>query len=202
MYFELNSLLKNEIIADFCTMNYKKIIIVSGLLMLFHFSAVSQTFTLRSKDVSGQFTNTFIARTFGCNGENKSPQLTWSDAPPETKSFAVTMYDLDAPTGSGWWHWIVFNIPHNVSELIQNAGDAQMPALPQGAIQSLTDFGTIGYGGPCPPENDKPHAYIITLYALKVANLGIDKNATPALAGFIMNQNLLAKASLIVYSKR
>jgi len=112
------------------------------------------------------------------------------------------MYDPDAPTGSGWWHWVVFDIPANVFELKQGAGNATTQLMPDGAIQSLTDFGTTGYGGPCPPENDKPHAYIITVYALKTANLGVDKTASPALVGFIINQNLLAKASLIVYSKR
>ncbi len=112
------------------------------------------------------------------------------------------MYDLDAPTGSGWWHWVVFDIPNNLNELIEDAGSVQKPLLPKGIIQSLTDFGKIGYNGPYPPENDKPHAYLITVYALKTTHLGVDKNTTPALVGFVINQNLLAKASLIVYSKR
>ena len=162
----------------------------------------AQTFTLTSQDLSGQFTGKFIANVSGCTGGNKSPQLAWNNAPTGTKSFAITMYDPDAPTGSGWWHWVVFDIPANVFDLKQGAGNAAVQLMPVDAIQSLTDFGIPGYGGPCPPENDKPHAYIITVYALKTAHLGIDKTATPALVGFIINQNLLAKASLIIYSKR
>lgn len=166
------------------------------------YHADAQIFTLKSNDLKGQFTNKFMAKTFGCNGENKSPQLSWSDAPAETKSFAITMYDQDAPTGSGWWHWVVFNIPNGAIELIEDAGNLQNSSLPEGSIQGLTDFGTRGYGGPCPPQNDKPHAYVITVYALRVAHLGVEKDATPALVGFMINQHLLAKASLIIYSKR
>ena len=104
------------------------------------------------------------------------------------------MYDPDAPTGSGWWHWVVFNIPANVVDLKQGAGDITVKLMPEGAIQGMTDFGVPGYGGPCPPENDKPHAYIITVYALKTANLGVDKTASPALVGFIINQSLLGES--------
>jgi Raf kinase inhibitor-like YbhB/YbcL family protein len=183
-------------------MRVNLIIIAISLLTGLSNFAYSQTFTLKSNDLTGQFTNKFMSGSFGCNGENKSPQLEWSAAPPEAKSFAVTMYDQDAPTGSGWWHWVVFDIPNTSSKLIQDAGNNRNSLLPEGSIQGLTDFGTNGYGGPCPPPNDKPHAYVVTVYALKVAHLGLDKNATPALAGFIINQNLLAKASLIIYSKR
>ncbi len=187
--------------TDFCTMINKKII-TTICLILGSYQVFSQNFTLRSKDLAGQFTGKFMASTFGCKGENISPELTWSYAPSETKSFAVTMYDLDAPTGSGWWHWVVFDIPANVGELKQGAGNLEKQLTPKEAIQSLTDFGTVGYGGPCPPENDKPHSYMITVYALNKANLGLDKNASPALVGFMANQNILAKASIIVYSKR
>lgn len=189
-------------ITDFCTMKDKIITIVIGLIIGVSYHADAQIFTLKSNDLKGQFTNKFMAKTFGCNGENKSPQLSWSDAPAETKSFAITMYDQDAPTGSGWWHWVVFNIPNGAIELIEDAGNLQNSSLPEGSIQGLTDFGTRGYGGPCPPQNDKPHAYVITVYALKVAHLGVEKDATPALVGFMINQHLLAKASLIIYSKR
>lgn len=189
-------------ITDFCTMKDKIITIVIGLIIGVSYHADAQIFTLKSNDLKGQFTNKFMAKTFGCNGENKSPQLSWSDAPAETKSFAITMYDQDAPTGSGWWHWVVFNIPNGAIELIEDAGNLQNSSLPEGSIQGLTDFGTRGYGGPCPPQNDKPHAYVITVYALKLAHLGVEKDATPALVGFMINQHLLAKASLIIYSKR
>src|SRR5262245_38717869 len=90
---------------------------------------------------------------FGCSGKNDSPALDWSGAPKDTKSFALTVYDPDAPTGSGWWHWVVFNIPASITHL--DAG-ASAGALPAGAVQSQTDFGKPGYGGPCPPAGDKP----------------------------------------------
>jgi Raf kinase inhibitor-like YbhB/YbcL family protein len=167
-----------------------------------HLTARAQTFTLKSTDLQGQFTADFTANVFGCTGANKSPELEWSNAPAGTKSFAVTMYDPDAPTGSGWWHWVVFDIPPAVTSFKQGAGNITLSIMPPGVIQSLTDFGVAGYGGPCPPVNDKPHAYVITVYALKTAKLGLDKNATPALVGYLISQQLLAKASLIVYNKR
>jgi len=179
-----------------------KQILILGFYLCISKVAFSQTFTLKSNDLGGQFTGKFIANTFGCNGGNKSPHLAWSFSPAGAKSFAVTMYDPDAPTGSGWWHWVIFDIPADINELKQNAGNPDAHLLPEGSIQSVTDAGVAGYGGPCPPENDKPHAYIITVYALKTAHLGVDKNASPALVGFMINQNLISKASLIVYYKR
>lgn len=165
-------------------------------------TAFSQTFTLKSKDLGGQISNAQMLNAFGCNGENKSPQLEWSNAPAGTKSFAVTMYDVDAPTGSGYWHWVVYNIPATTGELKQDAGNVSKKLLPVGAIQGNSDFGVPGYGGPCPPVGDRPHAYIFTVYALSVDELPIDKLSTAPNTGFVLNGNLLAKASLIVYSKR
>jgi Raf kinase inhibitor-like YbhB/YbcL family protein len=132
---------------------------------------------------------------FGCSGENKSPALKWSGAPKDTKSFAVSVYDPDAPTGSGWWHWYVINIPAGTTELPANAGAAGGASLPQGAAMVKTDFGTAAWGGACPPQGDKPHRYIFTVYALKTDKLEIPADASAALAGFMVNANKIGQAS-------
>src|SRR5574340_123730 len=103
---------------------------------------------------------------FGCNGQNVSPELTWKDVPAGTKSFAVTVFDPDAPTGSGWWHWVVYNIPANVTSLPAGAGADGGKSLPEGAEMGRTDFGSKAYGGACPPPG-KPHRYVFTVHALK-----------------------------------
>ena len=178
---------------------------VFALAILLAFSAGSsfaQTFTLKSNNLGGQMTIQEVFNGFGCTGQNLSPQLSWQNAPAGTKSFAVTMYDKDAPTGSGFWHWVVFDLPASATELKQGAGDPAKKLLPAGAIQSITDFGKAGYGGPCPPEGDKPHQYLITVYALKTDKLGLDANASPALVGFYLNGQMLAKASVVAYYQR
>jgi len=144
----------------------------------------------------GSIGNEQVYSGFGCSGGNVSPELHWQNAPKETKSFAVTVYDPDAPTGSGWWHWLIFNIPAAVTSLPANAGKVDGEGAPKGSIQSTTDFGQPGYGGPCPPPGDKPHRYIVTVYALKVDQLPLKHDATGAMVGFYLNQNKLAKASL------
>ncbi|MBI3561795.1 MAG: YbhB/YbcL family Raf kinase inhibitor-like protein [Gammaproteobacteria bacterium] len=133
---------------------------------------------------------------FGCQGENLSPALAWKHAPAATKSFALTVYDPDAPTGSGWWHWVIFNIPATVTGLEKNAGDPQSKLAPPGSVQSRTDFGKSGYGGPCPPVGDKPHHYQFTLYALKTDKLPLDENTPAAMVGYYLHQNLLKKTVL------
>lgn len=132
---------------------------------------------------------------FGCSGDNKSPALKWSGAPKGTKSFALTVYDPDAPTGSGWWHWVVINIPASVHDLAANAGALDSTTLPTGAVQVRTDFGSAAWGGPCPPQGDKPHRYIFTVYALKTDKIEIPADATAALAGYMIHANMLGKAS-------
>ena len=133
---------------------------------------------------------------FGCTGGNKSPALDWSNAPADAKSFAVTVYDPDAPTGSGWWHWVVFNIPAGTTGLTEGAGDANGALLPAGSVQSVTDFGQPGFGGPCPPVGDKPHRYIFTVHALKLDKLPLEPGASGAMVGFFLGQNTITKASL------
>ena len=98
---------------------------------------------------------------FGCNGDNLSPALEWKNVPAGTQSFAVTVYDPDAPTGSGWWHWIVYNIPATATGL--PGGAVVKEALPAGAKQGRNDFGERNFGGACPPPGDKPHHYIFTV---------------------------------------
>lgn len=179
----------------------KKIFLIAAASIV---SAIiqAQTFTLQSNDVGGQATTAQVFNSFGCTGKNTSPQLQWANAPQGTKSFAITMYDKDAPTGSGWWHWVMFDIPTNVMQLKAGAGKADTIIAPKGSIQSLTDFGGTGYGGPCPPEGHGFHQYVITVYALKNEKLGLDKKATPALVGYYLNANAIEKASIIMYYKR
>jgi hypothetical protein len=135
---------------------------------------------------------------FGCAGDNLSPALQWQGTPAGTQSFAVTVYDPDAPTGSGWWHWMVYNLPADTTALPRGAGSVDKPQLPAGAVQQRIDFGVQGYGGVCPPAGSPPHRYMFTVYALKTAKLDIPADATPALAGYIINANTLAKASFTV----
>lgn len=165
-------------------------------------SGYSQTFTLSSKDLGGQATTIEEFDGFGCTGKNQSPQLSWENAPEGTKSFAITMYDPDAPTGSGWWHWVMFDIPASTNELETNAGNVAMNLAPTGAIQSITNYGVPGYGGPCPPEGHGPHQYVITVFALKTDKLGLDANTNPAIVGYYLGNNTLAKASIVAYYER
>lgn len=145
----------------------------------------------------GTISNSQVFKGFGCSGENKSPQLIWKNAPLETKSFAITAYDPDAPTGSGWWHWSVVNIPANYSQLPVNFGAQNKPELQGGILQIKNDYGTYAFGGPCPPQGDKAHRYIFTIYALKVHKLELPKDPSPALVGFTINQNMIAKTQTI-----
>ncbi len=143
-----------------------------------------------------------VYNSFGCTGGNISPALSWSNAPADTKSFALLVHDPDAPTGSGWWHWVVYNIPARVNALVGRAGDPAAGLMPIGAVQGNTDFGTAGYGGPCPPPGSKPHRYYFRLHALKVEKLDLPVNATAAFVGFNVQANSLGVAELMaVYSR-
>lgn len=183
-------------------MTIKRALILVGLSLLWTSAVHAGQFTLASDDLHGQLTQAQVYSGFGCKGNNISPSLKWSDAPGQTKSFAVTVYDPDAPTGSGWWHWVVFNIPADTKELKEGAGDPRKKLMPKGSIQSITDYAATGFGGACPPEGDKPHRYVFTVYALDVAKLDLDEKTPPAMVGFYLNQHLIAKASLIAYYGR
>jgi Raf kinase inhibitor-like YbhB/YbcL family protein len=137
------------------------------------------------------------ANIMGCPGKNISPALSWSGAPKGTKSFAVSVYDPDAPTGSGFWHWVVIDIPPSATSLPENAGDPKANLLPAGAVMTRTDIGSPGYTGMCPPKGDKPHHYHFQVFAVDVDKLDADENATPAYVGFNLHFHTLAKASVV-----
>lgn len=162
-------------------------------------AAASQAggFKLSSPEIkaNGHIPASFEFNGFGCSGENRSPALHWSGAPKATKSYAVTVYDPDAPTGSGWWHWMVIDIPADAQGLAAGAGELGGGKLPAGAVQNRIDYGVAAWGGTCPPKGDKPHRYIFTVYALKTDKLGVPADATAALTGFMIHANTLAKAS-------
>jgi Raf kinase inhibitor-like YbhB/YbcL family protein len=139
---------------------------------------------------------------FGCAGGNRSPHLEWADVPRETKSFALTCFDPDAPTGSGFWHWVVVNIPPDVTDLPVDVGNPARGKLPAGALQVRTDFGKPGYGGPCPPQGDHPHRYLFTIHAVSMDKLPVTADTSAAVVGFYLNFNTLAKASLMGLYKR
>ncbi|MGV1097832.1 YbhB/YbcL family Raf kinase inhibitor-like protein [Thiovibrio sp. JS02] len=175
---------------------------IAALGMLYATNVFAQGLTLKSDDLSGQLTEDQVFSGFGCTGKNISPSLGWSGAPQNTRSFAVTVYDPDAPTGSGWWHWVVFNIPAQAKGLPADAGNPQKNLAPKGSVQSVTDYGMPGFGGACPPVGDRPHRYVFTVYALDVEKLDLDEKASPAMVGFNLNHHALAKASLIAYCGR
>jgi Raf kinase inhibitor-like YbhB/YbcL family protein len=154
-------------------------------------------FRVTSPDLEsrGRITLAHVFNSMGCTGQNISPTLVWSNVPAGTRSFAVTMYDPDAPTGSGWWHWVVYNLPATTTQLQAGAGNSNGRSLPRGTVQGNTDFGTRGYGGPCPPPG-APHHYQFTVFALKVDRIDVPNNATAAMVGFNLNANKLATARL------
>jgi hypothetical protein len=127
----------------------------------------------------------------GCGGGNVSPQLSWSGAPPATKSFVVTLFDPDAPTTTGFWHWVVFNIPASVQSLPAGAGSKTSPVAK--SLSGYTDFGFSHYGGPCPPNGDAPHHYLFTVFALDVPSLeGVSAKSTAASVMFTIRGHVLA----------
>jgi Raf kinase inhibitor-like YbhB/YbcL family protein len=138
---------------------------------------------------------------FGCAGGNRSPHLKWSGAPAGTKSYTITCYDPDAPTSSGFWHWLIVNILPNATELPEGAGSPGGKP-PAGALQTRTDFGASGYGGPCPPEGDHPHRYLFTVFAVSVDRLDVKADTSAAVVGFNLHFHTLAKAEIMGLFKR
>jgi Raf kinase inhibitor-like YbhB/YbcL family protein len=162
--------------------------------------AAMADFTLHSSAFKAGATipHAYSYNGYGCTGKNISPDLMWSGAPDGTRSFAVTVFDPDARSGQGWWHWVVFDLPASVDRLAQNAGAGTGDLIPKGAVQGRNDFQTVGYGGPCPPVGDTPHHYIFTIYSLDVDQLEAVSPLTsgPTLLN-VMREHVLAKTELI-----
>ncbi|OUR96898.1 kinase inhibitor [Halobacteriovorax marinus] len=138
---------------------------------------------------------------FGCSGGNTSPELSWAGAPKGTVAYAVFVYDPDAPTGSGWWHWQLVNIPKNVTSLQTGAGDLTKNLAPKDSLQIENDYGFKGFGGACPPQGHGVHHYQFTVYALS-KKLDLPKNASGALTGYMVKANSLASATIVALYKR
>jgi len=162
----------------------------AGMSLGVHALELSSTDIANGKTLS----NAQVYQGFGCSGGNVSPALSWSDVPAGTKSFAITVYDPDAPTGSGWWHWTAYDLPAALRSLPAGAG--KVVALPGVAKQGRNDFGSHDFGGACPPQGDKPHRYIFTVFALKVDKLEVPADASAALIGYMLNANKVATASI------
>ncbi|SFF46926.1 YbhB/YbcL family Raf kinase inhibitor-like protein [Blastococcus tunisiensis] len=139
-----------------------------------------------------------VSGVMGAGGEDRSPQLSWSGFPEGTRSFAVTVYDPDAPTASGFWHWAVANIPASVTDLPGGAGDKDAPRLPEGALQLRNDAGFPGYVGAAPPAGHGPHRYFVVVHAVDTDALDVDADTTPAVLGFNLFFHTLARATMIV----
>jgi len=156
------------------------------------------SFTVTSSDLSdgGALSMPQVSGVMGAGGEDRSPQLSWSGFPQGTRSFAVTVYDPDAPTVSGFWHWAVANIPASVTELPSGAGDKDAPQLPEGALQLRNDGGFAGYLGAAPPAGHGPHRYFVVVHAVDTETLDVGADATPAVLGFNLFFHTIGRAVL------
>ena len=174
------------------------IAVLASVCVVVGTAARADEFRLTSPDVTegGTVKLEQVFKGFGCTGMNVSPALSWTGAPASAKSFALTVYDPDAPTGSGFWHWVLFNIPTSAHALPKDAGTAARGLLPAGAIAVRNDYGVAGYGGPCPPPGDKPPRYIFTVFAVDEGQLPIDGSVSPAVVGFNLHFHTVAKATL------
>ncbi|MFN2613459.1 MAG: YbhB/YbcL family Raf kinase inhibitor-like protein [Actinomycetota bacterium] len=157
------------------------------------------SFTLTSRDVEDgkELPMPQVSEMLGAGGKDVSPQLSWSGFPPETRSFAVTMYDPDAPTASGFWHWAVANIPASVSELPTGAGDEKGSGLPAGAIQLRNDAGSKRYVGAGPPKGHGKHRYFIAVHAVGAERLEVTPDSPPAILGFNLFLQAIARAIIV-----
>jgi Raf kinase inhibitor-like YbhB/YbcL family protein len=161
-------------------------------------------FHLTSEDVADgeRLLNDQVSRLLGAGGRDISPQLTWSGFPESTMSFAVTVYDPDAPTASGFWHWAVADIPGDVTELARGAGGEGGEGLPKGALSLLNDAGLRRFVGAAPPPGHGRHHYYVAVHALDVDSLGLDPAATPAYLGFNLFGHAIARAVIVGWYER
>jgi Raf kinase inhibitor-like YbhB/YbcL family protein len=171
---------------------------IAGLLLTTFAVANADELKLTSSDIAPDkpLAQEFIYNAFGCTGGNQSFALNWSGAPAGTQSFVITHFDPDAMRGRGFWHWFVADIPASVASLPRDAGKEDNSKLPPGARQLKTSFGKAAFGGSCPPPGDKPHHYVVTVYALKVPKLDVPADATAAQALSAVEANALSKATL------
>lgn len=183
---------------------FKSLKLIALLSLSISAAAQASSLTLSSNDIAqGEFMSKAQEFDgFGCNGDDLSPHLKWSNAPKGTKSFAITAYDPDAPTGSGWWHWQIVNIPANVSELATGAGSTTKNLAPKGSVQVANDYGSKGFGGACPPAGHGVHRYRFTVHALSVEKLDLPEDASGALAGFMINANTIESSTIESLYKR
>lgn len=170
-------------------------IVIAGALQV---ASISFALTSSSFKNNSTIPNRYSYDSVGCTGQNLSPALAWSPGPDETKSYALTVFDPDARAGVGWWHWVAFDIPSNVTKLSEGAGKGTGDQMPKGAIQGRNDFQTLGYAGPCPPPGDAPHHYIFTVYALDVEHLpGVSPLTSGPTLLNVLKGHVLSKAAVV-----
>lgn len=165
----------------------------------YDYLAAVPSFALTSDDLTdgGTIDKRFVAdANFGLDGANISPQLTWAGFPAETASFVITCFDPDAPTGSGFWHWVLIDVPATVTALATGAASGACTGVPTGALHIGNDTTNACYTGPFPPSGHGPHRYVFAVHALSVGTLGLDASARPAVVGFTMADLTLARATL------
>ena len=170
--------------------------ILSTFLITASASSIAGQFTLTSTDIAQgkPLSDDHVFQGFGCEGKNVSPQLSWNNAPEGTKAFAVFAYDPDAPTGSGWWHWQIVDIPSDVNTLPRGIGESANKNV-LGATQYSNDYGKVGFGGACPPKGHGPHRYQFTVHALS-KTLELPENPSSAVVGYMVNANTIETASI------
>jgi Raf kinase inhibitor-like YbhB/YbcL family protein len=176
------------------------VIAAVGVIAAQEKSALHSRFVLSSPDarLSVRVPEEYTANVFGCTGGNMSPALQWSGAPAGTKSFVVTLFDPDVPeTGSGWWHWVVYDLPASTNSLPKGAGTEHSSTLPAGTQQGRTDLGTDAYHGPCPDKGQAPHHYRFKIYALSVEKLDVPPEASGAMVTSTAKESVLGKAVFV-----